>query len=300
MKINSENTNLNLRHLRAAHAIWQEGSFTRAAQRLGVVPSALTETVRQLEESAGIALFDRRLRPPQPTALGLEFLQDTLPLIEGLDRALSQLRQNADLARGTLSIGASPSAISSIVAPALSAFRKTYPAITITLFDDIAERLARLVSDGALDLAIAGRANTSPDLLQTEIASDPFGLACRSDHPLVLSGQPIHLADIDPDDLIHLDADTGTARLLAGHEPLPAAMRQGRLHAHSTIGQLCLIRAGLGVALLPREAVLLFNDPTLAFAEIVDLQLNRSLYLLQPTRRAISHVAERFISFLPR
>ena len=52
MKSDSENTNFNLRHLRAVHAIWQEGSFVRAAERLGVVPSALTETVRQIVGAA--------------------------------------------------------------------------------------------------------------------------------------------------------------------------------------------------------------------------------------------------------
>lgn len=298
MKINSENTNLNLRHLRAVHAIWQEGSFARAAERLGVVPSALTETVRQLEESAGIELFDRRVRPPRPTAPGLQFLEETRPLVEGLDRALSRLRDNASLARGSLTIGASPSAISGLVAPALALFRKAHPAITITLHDDIAERLASLVSDGTLDLAIAGRAGTSPDLIQTEISRDPFGLACRRDHPLAKIGRPVRLDDVDAGSLVHLDPNTGTARLLAHHEALPMAMRQGDLRAHSTVGQLCLIRAGVGVALLPREAVLLFNDPALVFVPIEDLRLTRSLFLVQPARRGVSHVASRFIALL--
>ena len=43
--------------------VWEEQSFIRAASRLGVVPSALTETIRQLEEEAGVVLFDRRIRP---------------------------------------------------------------------------------------------------------------------------------------------------------------------------------------------------------------------------------------------
>lgn len=300
MKINSENTNINLRHLRAVHAIWQEGSFTRAADRLGVVPSALTEAVRQLEESAGLLLFDRRLRPPRPTPLGLQFLEETRPLVEGLDRALMRLRQGAKLAHGSLAIGASPSAISGIVGPALAAFRAAHPAITITLHDDIAERLAVLVSEGALDLAIAGRAGTSADLIQSEIRSDAFGLACRADHPLALAGRPARLEEIDPDSLIHLDANTGTARLLSAHPALPDALRHGSLRAHSTIAQLCLIRAGLGVALLPREAVLLFNDPALTFVAVADFTLMRSLYLLQPARRPVSHVAERFIALLRR
>ncbi|MCX8997237.1 LysR substrate-binding domain-containing protein [Rhizobiaceae bacterium BDR2-2] len=298
MKLNSENTNLNLRHLRAAHAVWREGSFSRAAERLGVVPSALTETIRQLEEIAGVTLFDRRLRPPRPTPLGLEFLDETRPLVEGLDRAFGRLRENGDLARGALNIGASPSAISGRLAPALAAFRQSYPGVAITLHDDIAERLAALVSEGRLDIAIAGRAGTSPDISQTEIGSDPFGLACRADHPLARLGRPVRLADIDPSHLVHLDGNTGTARLLAGCSALPDAMRNGTLRAHSTVGQLCLIRAGIGVGLLPRNAVLLFNDPQLSFLEIADLSLNRHLYLLLPARRALSHVAERFVALL--
>ncbi|WP_242224455.1 LysR family transcriptional regulator [Shinella zoogloeoides] len=298
MKINSDNSNINLRHLRAIHAIWQEGSFVRAAETLGVVPSALTEAVRQLEENAGHALFDRRLRPPQPTALGLQFLEETRPLVEGLDRAMQRLRGGARLAHGSLAIGASPSAISGRVAPALAAFRKAHPAVTVTLYDDIAERLATLVSDGVLDLAIAGRAGTSPDLAQVEIGRDPFGLACRADHPLALRGGAVHLADIDPQDLIQLDGDTGTQRLLAGHAGLPEVFLAGNLSARSTVAQLALVRAGVGVALLPREAVLLFADPALAFVDVADLDLTRTLYLLQPARRPASPAAERFLTLL--
>lgn len=270
----------------------------RAAEQLGVVPSALTEAVRQLEENAGHALFDRRLRPPLPTALGLQFLEETRPLVEGLDRAMQRLRDGAKLVHGSLAIGASPSAISGLVAPALAAFRKAYPAVTITLYDDIAERLAGMVSDGVLDLAIAGRAGTSPDLTQTEIGSDPFGLACRIDHPLAKAARPIRLAEIDPGSLIQLDGGTGTQRLLAGHATLPAAFLAGTLRAHSTIAQLALVRAGIGTALLPRDAVLLFADPTLAFVEIADLDLTRALYILKPARRPATPAAERFLTLL--
>ncbi len=298
MKINSENTNINLRHLRAVHAIWQEGSFVRAAEQLGVVPSALTEAVRQLEETVGHALFDRRLRPPRPTPLGLQFLEETRPLVDGLDRAMARLRDGAKLAHGTLAIGASPSAISGMVAPALATFRNAYPGVTVTLHDDIAEKLAALVSDGVLDLAIAGRAGKSPDLTQTEISRDPFGLACRTDHPLARKKPPVRLADIDPGNLIQLDGNTGTAQLLARHDALPLRFREGYLKTYSTVSQLCLVRAGVGIALLPREAVFLFNDPALAFINIADLQLTRSLYLLQPARRSLSHVAERFLALI--
>lgn len=92
--------NISLRHIRALHAIRAQGSFARAAQELGVVPSALTETIRHFEAEAGAPLFDRSQRPPVPTPLNLAFLQETAPLLEGLDLALDRLRAGRDQTGG--------------------------------------------------------------------------------------------------------------------------------------------------------------------------------------------------------
>ncbi|GGG85609.1 LysR family transcriptional regulator [Salipiger pallidus] len=298
MKTDSENTNFNLRHLRAIHAIWAEGSFARAADRLGVVPSALTETVRQIEEIAGGALFDRRSRPPTPTPLGLDFLKETEPLLDALDKSLTRLRDQACGLRGTLRIGATPSAITPMVAPVIAAFRAAHPEVILTLHDDVAETLAEMVADNRLDLAIAGRARSSPDLAQTEIAADPFGLACAVDHPLAQRAGPARLDEIDPGQLIHPGTETGSSRLLAAHPALPDALKSGPLRSHSTIAQLCLVRAGIGVALLPRNAVLLFNDPAITFKPVTGLDLMRKLYLVRAARRSASPMALKFEALL--
>jgi len=300
MKIDSYNSNLNLRHLRAIHAVWREGSFAQAAMRLGVVPSALTTTIQQVETMAGGLLFDRRTRPPKPTPLGLDFLENTRPVLEQLDQALDDLRKNARSQVKTLRIGASPSAVSSIIAPALTEFRRSHPDIVVTLHDEVAEALARMVVDDQLDLAIAGRARTSPDLIQTPILKDKFGIACRSDHPFSHRGGPIQLYEIDPESVIHLSKKAGSAMLLSDAPSLPPALKCGTLQTHSTISQLCLVRAGVGVALLPRMALELFNDPEIRFVDIEDFNLERHLYLLLPAGRTPAESAERFLRHLKK
>ncbi|MBX3580642.1 MAG: LysR family transcriptional regulator [Rhizobiaceae bacterium] len=297
MKINSVLPNINLRHLRALHAIHVHGSFARAATELGVVPSALSETVRQFEESVGDTLFDRNQRPPAPTPLALTFLQETAPLLEGIERAVLRLQVASGSTYGMLSVGSSPSAISTLVAPALARFRKAHPTVRVRVHDDIAERLARLVVDGELDLAVAGRALHSPDLRQTEIMRDPFGFACSATHPLA-ARSAISLDDIDPAEVISLDPGTGTQQLLSSSAAVPTALRAGAIEAHSTIAQIGMIRAGLGVALLPRDALMVFADPSLRFIPVGDLDLWRSLYLLVPTRRRLSLASRGFIDMV--
>lgn len=297
MKLNSANMNISLRHIRALHAIWAQGSFARAAAELGVVPSALTETVRQLEEVVGAPLFDRSQRPPAPTELALSFLRETGPLMDGLDQAVFRLQSGAGQGAGRLAIGCTPSAVATPVAPVLAAFRARHPKVRIRIQDDVAEVLAGQVSSGALDLAVAGRALHSPDLAQTEIRRDPFGLACSAAHPFA-ARTSVRLDEIDPAEIIGLDRSTGTQALLASCPAVPAALRQGMVETYSTIAQIAMIRAGLGVALLPRDAVGLFGDPALRFVPIEDLDLWRTLYVITPTQRRLSGIAREFLASL--
>ena len=268
-----------------------------AAFVLGVVPSVLTATVRQLETEVGVQLFDRRTRPAMPTKPGLAFLKETAPLVEGLDHAMRRLRDHAALNSGILAIGASPSAISGLVAPVLALFRRLHPGVACRLHDDIAEILAGMVADGHLDLAIAGRARLSDDLRQTEIERDPFGLACAVTHSLA-KYPAVKLEDVDPASIISLSPETGTQQLLTSCPQLPAAFYQSTLVAHSTIAQLCMIRAGIGVALMPQKAVLLFNDPSICYIALKDFELWRTLYLIQPELRTLSRPASLFVKKL--
>lgn len=286
--------NLSLRHLRALHAISRHGTFVRAAEALGVVPSALTETIRQLEDAAGAPLFDRRVRPPALTPLALDFLAETRDLLAGIERAGVNLRAAATLKSGRLAVGAAPSAIYGPFVEALARFGRDHPSIRCSLHDDIADRLAEQLQQGVLDLAVAGRARPTPDLTQTELGSDPFGLACAATHPLA-KDTTVRLSDIDPGQLVALSPGTGTRQLLTDCPDLPAPLKQGRIEVHSTIAQLCLIRAGAGVALMPRNAALVFGDPAIRFLPINDFDLRRRIYLLEPAHRPRSHVAARFI-----
>ncbi|CAN7695441.1 LysR family transcriptional regulator [Rhizobium sp. LjRoot258] len=298
MKVFSENTNIGLRHLRAALTVMEEGSFSRAAQRLGVVPSALTETIRSLELECGTAIFDRRMRPVRATEAGEAFLEGARDLLDRFELSLTNLRQVGGLKRGRVAIGAAPSAVLSPISDAIMKFRADHPGIDIIVHDDVAERLAGMVVNRTLDFALAGPGFESAELDGRKISEDPFGLVCHRDHQLARSSRPIVLADINPEDVIALDGQAGIARMLADCPELPPRLTMGRIQTFSTIAQLTLISRNAGVALLPQQAANVIQSDDIVFRAIADFRLIRSLYLLTRNRSNLPPAAERFVSYL--
>ncbi|CDM63172.1 MULTISPECIES: LysR family transcriptional regulator [Rhizobium] len=298
MKVFSENTNIGLRHLRAALTVTEEGSFSRAAQRLGVVPSALTETIRTLELECGTAIFDRKTRPVRTTEAGEAFLEGARDLLDRFELSLTNLRQVGGLKRGRVAIGAAPSAVLSPLSDAIMTFRADHPGIDIIVHDDVAERLAGMVVNRTLDFALAGPGFESAELDGRKISEDPFGLVCHRDHHLARSKRPIVLADINPEDVIALDGQAGIARMLADCPELPPRLTMGRIQTFSTIAQLTLISRNAGVALLPQQAAKVIQSDDIVFRAIADFRLIRSLFLLTRNRSSLPPAAERFVSYL--
>jgi DNA-binding transcriptional LysR family regulator len=293
MIILSKNTNIGLRHLRCALAIDAQGSFSAAADALGVVPSALTETIRQLEEEAGARLFDRQRRPVRPTAAGRQFLQEAEQILRLFDHAMRQLSLTADLARGHVSIAAVPSLLGVVLAPALERFRQLYPAITVTVHDGIGARVEELLHNHQAELGLSAQWGTGNNLHYHRLASDPFGVACHKSHVLARQSRPLTLSDLERDDCIGLSQGNAITRLLAHAPDLPARVRDCPIMTHSTIGQLQLIQQGAGFALLPRMAAQIFNLGDVVFIDVEDLDLWRDVFLVELAGSSLSPAAQR-------
>ncbi|OBZ94913.1 hypothetical protein ADU59_13985 [Pararhizobium polonicum] len=295
MNIISINSNIGIRHLRAALAVGDERSFVRAAERLGVVPSALTETIRQIEELAGVALFDRKSRPVAVTDAGRDFLSSARTIVSMFDQSLNGLKEAGGLKRGRVAIGAAPSVVLGILAQTVRLFRREHPGIDLVIHDDVADRVAELVQDHTVDFGIVARGLSSPDLVQTPIARDPFGLVCHASHALAGKDGPLLLSDIAPQDVISLQGGTGIARILGACEELPDMLRRGPIECHSTISQLMLVAQNVGVALLPQLAAGVMANENIRFLPIADLRVEREISLIHLKRTVLSPAAAAFI-----
>lgn len=127
-------------------AIAADRSFTKAAKRLGVTPSALSQTMKRLEAQLGFRLLSRTTRSVAPTAAGERLLATLSPALAGLDDEIAALSQAQGAAIGTVRITSGKHAADTVLWPMLPSFMRRYPGIEVEL----------CVEDGMTDIVAGG------------------------------------------------------------------------------------------------------------------------------------------------
>ncbi|MFK3789898.1 LysR family transcriptional regulator [Pseudomonas piscis] len=172
--------------LQAFLAVAQEQSFTRAAARLGVTPSALSHTIRTLEERLGIRLLTRTTRNVAPTEAGERLMRSIAPLFEQLAAELEALGELRDTPSGTLRISCTDDQIELCVRPMLAGFLRQYPDITLEFYVDYG--FTNVVEE-RFDAGIRLGESISKDMIAVRIGPD---------WRLAVVGSPQYLASHRP------------------------------------------------------------------------------------------------------
>ncbi|RED49671.1 LysR substrate-binding domain-containing protein [Aestuariispira insulae] len=172
---------MNYSQLRAFHRVALEGSFTRAARALRVSQPTLSAQVKELEESYGVRLFDRRGRGVTLTQLGISLQSITNRLFSLEDEAESLLSGARDLTKGHLSVGSdSPPH----VMPILSSIKKNHPGLSLSLSMGNADAVLRDLLDYRTDVAVLASAPNDPRLHILPYRKEKLILFVPKDHEL--------------------------------------------------------------------------------------------------------------------
>jgi DNA-binding transcriptional LysR family regulator len=159
----------NLNDLSAFVAVAQAHSFTKAAARLGISPSALSHAMRGLEERLGVRLLARTTRSVAPTEAGERLLTVVLPHLQGIESELSALNLLRDIPAGTIRLTASEHAAYTVIYPVLARLVADYPEIKIEV--NVDNMLADLVA-GRFDAGIRLGEHVERDMVAVRIAPD--------------------------------------------------------------------------------------------------------------------------------
>lgn len=122
--------------LQAFLAVARDQSFTKAAAKLGITPSALSHTMRMLEERLGVRLLARTTRNVALTEAGERLMQAIAPLFDQITAEVDALGELRDTPRGTIRVTCTDDQIELCVRPMLAKFLKDYPEITLELYVD--------------------------------------------------------------------------------------------------------------------------------------------------------------------
>jgi DNA-binding transcriptional LysR family regulator len=170
----------NINDLLAFRAVARERSFTRAAARIGVSPSALSHTIRRLEEQLGIRLLTRTTRSVAPTAAGERLLGSIGPHFDGIEAELAALSELRDKPAGTIRITTGDHVSETILEPAVAKLLRDYPDIQVEIsvdmgfVDIVAERFdagIRLGETVAQDMVAV---RIGPDLRMAAVAAPSY------------------------------------------------------------------------------------------------------------------------------
>lgn len=245
---------MELRQLETFLAVAESGSFTRAADRLHVVQSAVSAGVRKLERELGTTLFDRSTAHVELSDAGHALLPEARRVLASVGAA----RDAVDLAgrglRGTIALGTMQAQGMGAfnLAALLAAFRADHPAVEVlvrTVGGSLA--MAEQVRDGRLDLAFLSLPERSaPGLELTRLGSEPMLLACPPGHPLA-GRASVALGALAEETWADLPAGWGT-RMAADRAFAAAGVRRTiAFEVNDTATVVEFVRHGLAVALIP-------------------------------------------------
>jgi len=247
---------IDLPALTSLRAVATHGSVVAAADALGFTPSAVSQQVKRLERQTGVPLLERVGRGVMLTRHGRHLVDAGSRLLADLEEVEAGLHRQAGAVSGRLRLTAFSTAMRGMVAPVVRRLRDEHPDLVLALTEREPWDTVDLVASGQTDIGVVHSWGDVPlaipdHLATTPLASDVADVVVSLDHPLATRSR------VSPRDLVDEDwiaTPEGTicrqwlTRMYDGTGRLPRI-------AHTSMefdSHLALVRAGLGIALVPR------------------------------------------------
>jgi DNA-binding transcriptional LysR family regulator len=241
--------------LRLFVAVCEERNIARAAEREAIVASAVSKRIAAIESDIGTPLLVRGRRGIEPTAAGQALLRQAREVLSTMARMHAELSDFATGAQGSVRILAAPSVLAEELADDIGAFLQTHPKVSVSLDERVSPEIVKAVREGTADLGVLWDLSDLSGLATLPYRRDRLCLAAPLGHPLArrkriafAEALPHVTVAVAPGGMMDRLLQREAARL--GHQLIHRILVSG-MDAAARI-----VAAGLGPAILPREAVL--------------------------------------------
>ncbi|HWH87707.1 MAG TPA: LysR family transcriptional regulator [Pseudomonas sp.] len=292
-------SNAKVNDLQAFLAVAQDQSFTKAAARLGVTPSALSHTIRALEQRLGIRLLARTTRNVSPTEAGERLMRSIAPLFAQISAELEALGELRDKPSGTIRISCTDDQIELCIRPMLAGFLKNYPDITLEFYVDYG--FTNVVKE-RFDAGIRLGESISKDMIAVRIGPDwRLAVVASPDyfarHPAPAT--PHQLMEHTCINIRHKSAGAIYAWEFAHEDHDFSVKVEGQLVFNSILHVLNAAVDGIGIAYVPEQLV----APYLADGRLLEVLADwcptfQGYHLYYPNRRQGSAAFAAFVEAL--
>lgn len=298
------------------YMVYQEGSFSRAAEKLFVTQPALSIAIRRVEESIGMPLFDRKSKPISLTDAGriyVETIEKTLLLEKEQQQKLDDIQ---NLATGHIRLGGSHYLNAYVLPDIIAGFSLQYPGVQLTIFERSAHELSSMLESHELDMTF----NCNPQFVRNfpshEMFEDNILLAVpvRDEFNRKYASYALTAAQVV--DGVHRKSDTQRLSLAALAEPELILLRKGnnlhdrawemfetagitprvKLDLDQLVTACHLAEAGIAATLVSERIVMPSMDK-LCFFPLDSPLATRIFYILLPHNAYVSVAVRRFVDY---
>lgn len=286
---------MELRQLRMFVAVAEEGGFSRAADRLHLVQSAVSAGIRGLERELGTTLFDRDTRHVELSDAGQALLPEARRVLSAVALASDSVAQVGGGLRGSVTLGTMQAQGMRRVSTArlIAAFQRDHPGVRISARHvGGSTEMARQIAEDGLDLGILSLVGQAPAGLElTRLASEPMFLACAPGHPLA-GAEAVSLTDLAAERFVDMPGGWGVRMATDRAFAAAGIDRTVSFELNDSASVIDFVREGLGVALLPGPMAAI--APEVRQIPINDAAPSFDIYLAEPTGRRRTAAATAF------
>jgi LysR family nitrogen assimilation transcriptional regulator len=278
-------------------AVYEQRSFTGAAQRERATQSGVSQHIRKLEDSLGVRLFTRNKGEVQPTPAGDSLYLKCIDILRLYDAAGKAVKSYGKGLEGQLIVGLMPTMTRSVLAPVLARFVAANPNVAINVIEGYSATLTQRVRAAELDFAIvpafaSGAGLNSRLFLRTPevLVSNPsFGLQ---------HGSPVRLASLSPVKLVLPGRPNTRRNTLETYCAANGVQIERLLELDAMLATLDLVARSDWMTVLPGIMMALDDGTQHAVNPLADPAFWLDLVLIEPSHRTMSAAALSFLSAL--
>ncbi|GAB2599621.1 LysR family transcriptional regulator [Pseudactinotalea suaedae] len=245
-----------VRAIQVLTELGREGSFSGAAQAVGITQSAASQHIAALEGHVGTILVDRGVRPLELTEAGAVLARHGAAILTHLDDAQQSLDEIVGRQAGRLRIGSFPTALTSFVPQVLSRLRAVSPDLELTVVDDHMPALLPRLESGELDMAVVYEAAGTPSAITHRLTvvplfEDPYRALLPVRHRLARTDRRLRLADLKDEPWVGGRPGSAWYRILLAACRADGFEPRALLSTDDHRAVQAFVAAGLGIGVVP-------------------------------------------------